>query len=87
MITADPLFQVPGVRAIAQHFFVMIRFEDQHPALIKLGSDQTGSDTEIGSDPDPPLWSVDNKSDRITGIVCNRKWCDFQITQIKTTAG
>ncbi|AJE03373.1 hypothetical protein GPICK_08405 [Geobacter pickeringii] len=75
----DPLFKVPGIGAIDEHLFVMIRFEHQHPAILELFGNETGRDAEIGGDTDLTFTTFEGESDRVTGIVGNGKRIDQNI--------
>jgi hypothetical protein len=87
VVAPDPLFEMPGVRAVLKHAFVVIRLEDQHPASFEVLVHQPGGDSEVGGDPDPALLGFDNEADRGCGIMRYGEDFHLQIPEGQDIAG
>lgn len=69
----DALLEMPWIGTIEKHLLVMIRFDNQRPAPLKLVFHEACRDAQIGGHTYPSGSSFDEKADRVAGVVGNGK--------------
>lgn len=79
----DALFQVPRIRTIQEHFFVVVRFQYQHPAVLQFFGNQPSCRPEIGGYTHFTFPALNRETDRVTGIVSYGERVDEQVSKGK----
>ena len=65
----DSLLEMPGVRAILEHLFVMVEFQHQRAAAFQFIPDQSGGHAEIGGTACHAIAPLDGEPHRVNGFV------------------
>ena len=83
----DTLLHRPRVRADAQHFQIVIRFENNYIARAHVDAQRIGDIAEIGGHGNFDAMRREREADRISGIVGNGKTRDIEIADGEASAG
>jgi len=84
----DALLETPGpADAILQHFHIVIGFEHQHIRGAGAFDDKLGDVAEVGDEPDVAGGGVNQKSDRVLGVMWDGERVNQQIGNFKARAG
>jgi len=81
------LLDVPRIRPDFQHFEIVIGFEHQAVGIPQVNFHQFGQIAEVGDDCDFHSIRAKCKSQRVDGIVRNRKRRDFDVAHEEALAG
>ena len=87
VLAANPLFEGPRIRAVAQQGFIVIEFKDQSATALQTLLHQTCRDAKVGCDTDAPFPAFNDKTGRCDGIMGQRNRFNTQITKIDDLAG
>jgi hypothetical protein len=87
MAGLDSLFKVPGVRAIQEHLFVMIEFQNQGATLFHFFLNQSGDYAKIGGDPGRPFAPLDDEPHWVHCVVGHGEWINEQIAENERVPG
>ena len=86
--TEDALFEAPGaMRAILQHFNIVVGFQDQNVRTTHPFKDQLGGVTEISQNADVSSVRPQQETDRVLRVMWNTESLDYDIGHFEGSSG
>jgi len=82
-----PLLDRPWIRAIAEHFEVVIRLEQQQIEAFELGFDIGRNVAEIGGHGHAYAGGAEDETDRVGGVMGDGEGADGDVADFKRLAG
>src|SRR5207237_10384104 len=82
----DPLFDRPGIGAAAQHFEIVVRFQNQHITAPQVIANTGRHVAQIGGKTNFYTFGTKSETYRVGGIVRNGKWGNRDIANLKTSS-
>ena len=83
----DALLDGPGIRADAEHFEIVIGFEDEAFAVAQVVADILRDESEIGGNGDADAFGNEAEADGVRGVVRNGEGHDLYVSDNKVPAG
>ena len=88
MAAKDALFEAPRTaRAILQHLHIVVRFEDKDVRSARALNHQLGHVAEIGDEPEVTGGGVEQKTDRVLGVMRDGEGVHEHVGDFKARAG